>query len=320
MKAIIGIAAIVTFMAVSAAAQGPGTATKVPVKAFPSTVMGKTVKGAPYAGDEITESSQVLGDGTRINHQSQVTVYRDSEGRVRRETPDEITIWDPVDNVSYRLDPKTMKAYKTPMLRAAIKVDGTMGAAASAAGSNFTFFTFSAPDGAEHPALKAAAEAQMADLRAKVEKMTAEMNAAAGSNVVVNGNPASVAAAAAAKEQLAMAMQKLAARARNTKSEELGKQVLGGVEADGTRITTTIETGEIGNDRPILEVSERWYSPELQTMVMTKHSDPRTGDETFRLANVRRGDPGADLFMVPPGYQLVEGGPTIKLQAPKLEQ
>ncbi|HUI58353.1 MAG TPA: hypothetical protein VLY04_25445 [Bryobacteraceae bacterium] len=319
MKAIIGIAAIVMFMTVGAAAQSGGAVASTTFKPLPSTVMGRTVKGAPYAADEITESAQVLGDGTHINHQSQVTMYRDSEGRVRRETPGEITIWDPVDNVSYRLDPKTMKAYKTPMLRATYKVNGTMGAAASTAGTNLMFFTFSGPDGAEHPALKAAGEAQVADLKAKVEKMTAEMNAAAGSNVVVDGNPASTAAAAAAKEKLALVMQKLATRAANVKTEDLGKQVFEGVEAEGTRITTTIETGEIGNDRPILEVSERWYSPELQTMVMTKHSDPRTGEETFRLENVRRGDPGADLFMVPPGYQLVEPA-AVKIPLPKLEQ
>ena len=77
--------------------------------------MGKTVKGAPYSGVEVNESTQMLADGTRIHNESQTQVYRDSEGRMRRETPNEITIWDPVANASYVLNPKTQTARKLPM-------------------------------------------------------------------------------------------------------------------------------------------------------------------------------------------------------------
>jgi len=55
-------------------------------------------------------------------------------------------------------------------------------------------------------------------------------------------------------------------------------------------------------------VTERWYSPELQTFVMTKHTDPRSGDETFRLTSVVRGEPSPDLFQVPASYQIMQGG------------
>ena len=34
-------------------------------------------------------------------------------------------------------------------------------------------------------------------------------------------------------------------------------------------------------------------------MVYSKRSDPRTGDETFRVTNIRRGDPPAYLFQAP---------------------
>jgi hypothetical protein len=88
--------------------------------------------------------------------------------------------------------------------------------------------------------------------------------------------------------------------------ESLGTQTMEGVVADGTRVTNTIETGAIGNDRPIHVVSERWYSPELQTMVMTKHSDPRSGDEVFSVTNIRRGEPDPSLFQVPADYKIVE--------------
>ena len=57
----------------------------------------------------------MLADGTRIHNETQTQVYRDSEGRLRRETPNEITIWDPVANASWVLNPKTQTARKLPM-------------------------------------------------------------------------------------------------------------------------------------------------------------------------------------------------------------
>src|SRR4051812_42082551 len=78
-------------------------------------VMSKTIKGAPYSGVEVSETTQMLADGTRIHNESQTQVFRDSEGRMRRETPNEITIWDPVANTSYLLNPKTQTARKMPM-------------------------------------------------------------------------------------------------------------------------------------------------------------------------------------------------------------
>jgi len=53
-----------------------------------------------------------------------------------------------------------------------------------------------------------------------------------------------------------------------------------GVRADGTRTTITIPAGAMGNEQPILIVSERWYSPELQTVVMTKRNDPAYGRDS----------------------------------------
>src|SRR5580700_4731799 len=70
------------------------------------------VKNAPYRADQITENTQTLGDGTRIHNEHQVTIYRDSQGRVRREGPDQVSIWDPTSGVSYSLDTKNMTASK----------------------------------------------------------------------------------------------------------------------------------------------------------------------------------------------------------------
>jgi hypothetical protein len=68
-----------------------------------------------------------------------------------------------------------------------------------------------------------------------------------------------------------------------------------------------MEAGEIGNERPLEVVSERWYSPELQTVVMTKHSDPRFGETTYKLTRIDRREPPPSLFQVPPDYKIVEG-------------
>jgi hypothetical protein len=92
----------------------------------------------------------------------------------------------------------------------------------------------------------------------------------------------------------------------SVKKEGLGPQVLEGVPAEGVRSTSTFDTGAVGNDRPIHVVSERWVSSDLQTLMMTKHSDPRTGEEVFRLTNVNRSNPDPTLFQLPPGYTLAE--------------
>ena len=88
--------------------------------------------------------------------------------------------------------------------------------------------------------------------------------------------------------------------------QSLGTQSIEGVLSEGTGTTATIEAGSIGNDREIKVVDERWYSAELKTTTMTKHSDPRSGETVFRLTNVRRGEPSPDLFQLPAGYQVIE--------------
>jgi hypothetical protein len=52
-------------------------------------------------------------------------------------------------------------------------------------------------------------------------------------------------------------------------------------------------------------VNERWYSPELQTVIMSKHSDPRMGETLYRLTNIKLGDPHPSLFQIPSDYTIV---------------
>jgi len=92
----------------------------------------------------------------------------------------------------------------------------------------------------------------------------------------------------------------------NVVTTSLGSKTINGVSATGTLITRTIPAGAIGNEKPIVITNERWYSAELQTMVMTKTSDPRMGDFVRQLSNIQRTEPDATLFQVPADYTVVK--------------
>ena len=89
--------------------------------------------------------------------------------------------------------------------------------------------------------------------------------------------------------------------------EKLPAQTIEGVLAEGTRITLTIPAGEFDNEKPMVITHEEWYAPELQMIVLMKHNDPRFGETTFRLTNILRGEPAAELFQLPQGYRVVDG-------------
>ena len=93
-----------------------------------------------------------------------------------------------------------------------------------------------------------------------------------------------------------------------TVTTSLGTQMVGGVSAEGTRYTRTIPAGQIGNAKPIVIITERWYSPDLQMFVMTKHTDPRMGETTFQMTNIQRQEPAGTLFQVPADYTVQQGG------------
>lgn len=91
----------------------------------------------------------------------------------------------------------------------------------------------------------------------------------------------------------------------NVAQTDLGSKDLPGIgAAQGKTITHTIPPGQIGNAQPIVSRSEIWYSPDLQIVVSSKHSDPRTGDSTYTLSNVQRGEPDPSLFQVPSDYTI----------------
>jgi hypothetical protein len=217
---------------------------------FGAATLRAGVKNAPFSADVITESSRTLADGNHIRRTVNSKVYRDSEGRTRREqavdlnglAPDAnmrqmVFINDPVAGVSYSLNAKERT------------------------GTKFV---------------------RMGDGRGPRPRETSA------------GGPE------------ARGMGRRYAANRNMKTESLGRQAIEGVPADGRRTTVTIPAGQAGNDLPIQIVVESWYSPDLQTTVLSKHSDPRVGETVTRLTNIGRGEPPHSLFEAPADYKVGE--------------
>lgn len=247
---------------------------------------GKMVKGAPYSAQAVTEMIQTLADGNRIVRRSNASVYRDSEGRTRREQsingvgafassgePQQtIFINDPVAEVNYILDTKNRTARKMDL--------------------NMMGFSMG--------------RKKIAEAKARTEEKTTDAQHAEHSVQIARGGTFEMRVPGPGGIGFGPSMERTAINSKNAKKESLGKQNIEGVEAEGTRYTITIAAGEIGNEAPISIVSETWYSSELQTVVMSKHSDPRMGENTYRLTNINRSEPPHSLFELPSDYTIKE--------------
>lgn len=93
--------------------------------------------------------------------------------------------------------------------------------------------------------------------------------------------------------------------------ESLGSREIEGVQTEGSRITMTVPAGQMGNERPLVTVTESWYSAQLQASILSTIKDPLVGESTYRLVNVSLAEPAASLFEVPADYTLTEG-PMVK--------
>jgi hypothetical protein len=220
---------------------------------------GHNVKGAPYSAKAASETTQTLaladGTTTTIHRTTQSALFRDSQGRSRREV--------------------TLSGF------------GPL----AASGNTHTLVTIADP--------VAGAHYMVDDEHKVVHKMSFRTH---------GGNASAAMAAGVFPDKMKARMQKEEASGA-VKKESLGTQTINGVSAEGTRVTRTIAVGEIGNDRAIQVVSERWYSPELQIVVKSVRSDPRFGTTTYTVTNLQKTEPDASLFTIPAHYAVKEGGP-----------
>src|SRR5258708_3150256 len=224
---------------------------------------GKVVTGAPFSAVALGETKQTLADGTTISRKFQSNVYRDGEGRFRKEVTlpalgplaasgrphSFIIIQDPVAGGGYILEPDEKVAHKLPPRKGGKGEKGGPGG-----GLGLQKFTADS------------------DGNMKYQKFSSDSDA-------------------------------------DVKKDSLGTQTINGVSAQGTRYTRTIPMGEIGNDRALTITKEEWYSPDLQIVVQSKHSDPFLGDTTYTVTNIQRPAPNARLFTVPADYAVKDGPP-----------
>ena len=212
---------------------------------------GKVVTGAPFSAVAVSETTQTLSDGNHITRKTQTNVFRDSQGRIRKEIT--LSGFGPMASSE---QPKSFVVIHDPV-----------------AGSTLVL----------HPDHKTAE---------KVGKPFGGMKGA-------------MRRAMSDKAELRQE-EKTGA---NVKREDLGTQTIAGVTAQGTQVTKTIPAGQIGNEKPITIVHEVWYSNDLQTTVMSKHTDPWSGETSYTLTNIQRAEPDAALFAVPSDYTVTQGRP-----------
>jgi hypothetical protein len=91
--------------------------------------------------------------------------------------------------------------------------------------------------------------------------------------------------------------------------EDLGTDSLNGLPAKGTRHTLTLTAKASGAGEPVEVVDEYWYSEDLHINLLVRHSDPRTGVQTVGVSGLKREEPPASMFQVPPGYKILDVTP-----------
>ena len=239
----------------------------------------RVIPNAPFSADATTTVTQTLGDGTKIEQRTTGKLHRDSTGRVRREqtvigldrlnpaAQPQTTIT--FDSVPGDQAPYTLNTANKTARRGARRVQWLTGGDSSLG-------LYYRAAGANSPA------GQIPILLVDV------LNGAIGRTFRSGAQTAPIPPDLKPTE------------------ESLGTRQIEGVKATGRRQTTVIPTGRIGNDRAIQITEEQWESPELNMLISSRFSDPRTGVVEYRMTNISRSEPRADLFTVPSDYTVIE--------------
>ena len=274
---------------IAGAAPAPGAGLRM---SFRTDAMDAApVKGVPFCATVTNDHLQTFADGNRIHTSDSSMVCRDSEGRMRREAQLELLGAVPeggAPKIITITDPVAGVRYT---LDTAAKVANKMPlnpkvlaeAGALKSGPNMVYMVNKSV-GPVGPGPDAAGPGQVMVMK----------------SIVTNGGP-------------------MGDGAPQPQTESLGDQTIAGVRATGTKITTTIPAGKMGNEQPMNIVSESWYSQDLKATVMTKHTDPWAGQLTTQFSNISTAEPDPSLFTVPGDYTIVDAkdGPmVIKLPPP----
>jgi hypothetical protein len=245
------------------------------------------VKGAPFCATVTTEHTQPFADGNRIHTTESSALCRDSEGRTRREAS---------------LNLLGAAAQQQPAAKMITITDPVAGYRYILDSNEKTVRRMPLPG------LNAAGEKGLRHAGTATKRENAMFFRTGGGDFagdVVFGN--------------VFVNNEGGLDGKAPATESLGDQMIDGIHATGTRVTTTIPAGKMGNEMPIVVTSERWYSPELKATVMTKHKDPWAGEMKTEFTTVNTAEPDTSLFTVPSDYKMLDekSGPfLIKLPPP----
>lgn len=285
---------------------------------------GKVVKGAPYSAQAVSETNRTLADGNVISKKSTSRVYRDAEGRTRQETLSadgkarSVYIHDPVAGESYTLMPERKRAIVLPRMSMPsfdVKTDEKGRKKIIVGGKEIVVDGKEVTvDGNKRIVIKTHEDddgdgTNREEVRVQVIRMGDQVTKEI---TVIPGAPTPPIPPTPPTPPMppmpplagtgSMHLDSAIARGKVTTGTLAAKEIEG-VKAEGKSSTTVIAAGEIGNRNPIQVTSETWTSPELQVTLYSRSMDPRYGETLYKLTNIRRGDPQADLFKVPDDYK-----------------
>lgn len=236
----------------------------------------QVVKNEPYQAVAITEVKQTLADGSHISQTTTATVARDSDGRTARvQQLSTIGPWRSGSGSSQENAP-TLTIIFDPVA------------------NTHTDYTSDS---------KVAHVAKMLPPPPNPGRGDSEGGFAVVSRGQAGGTGGEIGPMTFAVQGHADISQAVPDHAApDTKTESLGSKTIEGTSATGTKTTTTIPAGAIGNDKDLVITRETWYSADLKVVVQSTQSDPRFGETTYTLTNIQRSEPDQSMFQVPPGY------------------
>lgn len=275
---------------------------------------GRVVKGAPYCADAEHETVQWLADGSggapnRITRTTRTRLCRDGEGRTRQEFERNgrpvVYLRDPQTRESWVLDPERKTArrlgdgrHDVPEPAAWREYGERMREWArglgervrpGSAGVNATPPAPPIPPAPPTPVIiHGESGAPDGERRVEVEIIRVPRDGAAGAAGDGPLPPSAV----------QWRSQVLGPRGPGTVTP-LPARDIEGLRANGERTTWVIETGKVGNEKPIQITREVWTSPDLMVTLQSRDFDPRSGEVNYRLKNLKRGEPDAALLRVP---------------------
>jgi hypothetical protein len=276
---------IVLSCALSVRAQGPDVFTyaspvNIEFMSGPITIDTEPVTGAPYSAEAVTDIVQHLADGNRIVRQNKAQISRDGQGRTRREQG--FAMFGPLVNGPSGNEMRNVQI-SDPTTGSMVMLD-----------------------------LNSRTAHRMPGAPRMMMRNRTAVAGGANTNAGINVEKFEFALPPSPETRGGVMFNRVeaisAVPGESPVVESLGTQFMEGVAVEGTRTTLTIPAGQIGNDLPINVVSERWFSPDLKVLVMSRQSDPRFGETTYRLTNINRSEPSPQLFEIPADFTVVDPG------------